>query len=60
MFSGVYIVPVDDGTEIECDGEKLIVSATKAVAKGRTFYVTHAHYAAIKENASISPKEPKA
>tara|TARA_R110000744_G_scaffold351687_2_gene457532 strand:+ start:1255 stop:1437 length:183 start_codon:yes stop_codon:yes gene_type:complete len=57
MFSGMDIVPVDDGTEIECDGEKLIVSDTKAVAKGRIFYVTHAHFAALKGNSSIVEKE---
>tara|TARA_R110002051_G_scaffold325869_1_gene432693 strand:+ start:33330 stop:33509 length:180 start_codon:yes stop_codon:yes gene_type:complete len=57
MFYGMDIVAVDDGAEIECDGEKLIVSALRAVAKGRTFYVTHAHFAALKANASISPKE---
>jgi hypothetical protein len=57
MFAGMDIVPVDDGTEIECDGEKLIVSASKAVAKGRIFYVTHAHFAALKANANITPKE---
>lgn len=56
MFAGMDIVAVDDGTEIECDGKKLIVSASKAVAKGRVIYVTHAHFASLKASESIAKK----
>lgn len=56
MFSGIDIVPVAEGTEIECDGEKLTVTASNAVAKGRTFYVTHAHLAALKASKHVTAK----
>ena len=56
MFLGMDIVPVSEGTEIDCDGETLIVTASKAVAKGRTFYVTHAHFAALKASEHVTAK----
>ena len=53
MFSGMHVVPVSEGTEIECDGKKMIVTASNAVAKGQTFYATHAHLAALKDSKNV-------
>ena len=48
MFSGLDIVCVEEGTEIEHNGEKLVVSSDYAVQKGRKIYVTDAQYEQIK------------
>lgn len=48
MFGGVDIVEVTPGTKIEHDGEKLTVTDTQAVTKGRAIYVTPKTYAALK------------
>lgn len=48
MFSGLDIIEVTPGTEIEHNGEKLTVTDTQAVTKGQTIYVTPKQYEAIK------------
>ena len=53
MFSGLMIHQVEPGTEIEHDGEKLTVTDTQAVHRGRDVYVTPKQYAALKANSDV-------
>jgi hypothetical protein len=53
MFGGMDIIEVESGTEIEHEGEKLTVTETQAVTKGRKIYMTAAHIAALKAHPSV-------
>lgn len=53
MLNGIDIVEVPAGTEIEHEGEKLIVTDTQAVTKGRIIYMTAFHVSALKSHPSV-------
>ncbi|WP_370285803.1 hypothetical protein [Pseudooceanicola nanhaiensis] len=53
MFSGIDIIAVSPGTEIEHEGEKLTVTETQAVHKGRCIYMTEKQVAALKAHPSV-------
>lgn len=52
MFLGMDIFTVESGTEIEHEGEKLVVTDTNAVTLGRKIYVTERVYQKLKESAT--------
>ncbi len=53
MFAGIEIIAVESGTEIEHEGEKLTVTETQAVHKGRRIYMTEKQVAALKALPSV-------
>lgn len=50
-FSGLDIIVVEAGTEIDFDGQKAAVTDKQAVRKGRKLYVTQPVYDKIKAAA---------
>jgi len=60
MFDGVDIMTVAAGTEIEHNGEKLIVSDENVVFKGRKVYVTERTFNALKKHPGLTnEKSPR-
>ncbi|WP_339820063.1 hypothetical protein [Sulfitobacter dubius] len=56
MFGGVDIMQVEPGTVIEHNGEKIEVTATNAVRKGRRWYMTPDQVAALKSHPDVKSK----
>ena len=51
MFSGLDIIEVEPGTEIEHEGEKMTVTDKNSVTLGRKIYVTPLTYIRLREMA---------